>query len=74
MAVTEASARADVAELLYLEPGELDDGLNLFDAGLDSVRMLTLVERWREHGVEVSFVDLAEHPTFGQWWALLSDA
>lgn len=74
MKLTEADARADVAELLFLNAGELADDADLFDAGLDSVRMMTLVERWREAGAEVSFVDLAERPTFAQWWALLSDA
>jgi bifunctional isochorismate lyase/aryl carrier protein len=39
---------------------------------LDSIRILTLVERWREAGVPVSFVELAESPTVAAWWTLLS--
>jgi bifunctional isochorismate lyase/aryl carrier protein len=63
--------RADVAELLFLEPDELAGSENLFEAGLDSVRLLGLVERWRAHGATVGFADLAERPTVSAWWALL---
>ncbi|HEY2576961.1 MAG TPA: phosphopantetheine-binding protein [Streptosporangiaceae bacterium] len=63
--------RADVAELLYEDPGDVDDTADLLASGLDSVRILTLVERWREAGVQVSFVELAESPTLAAWWMLL---
>jgi aryl carrier-like protein len=65
------SVRADIAELLYLEPEEVSDSENLFEAGLDSVRLLGLVERWRDHGATIGFVDLAEQPTLTAWWTLL---
>ena len=43
--------RADIAEMVYDEPEniELDD--NLMDLGLDSMRVMTLVERWDKKGV-----------------------
>jgi bifunctional isochorismate lyase/aryl carrier protein len=63
--------RSDVAEQLYLEPDELSESENLFTAGLDSVRLLGLVERWRELGAAVTFADLAEQPTLDAWWPLL---
>lgn len=66
------AVRADVAEQLFLEPHEVTGTENLFDAGMDSVRMLELVERWRAGGAAVVFADLAERPTLDQWWALLS--
>ncbi|RJL31016.1 isochorismatase [Bailinhaonella thermotolerans] len=44
---------------------------NLVDWGLDSIRLMTLVERWREEGVEVAFEDLAENPTLTGWAELL---
>ncbi len=64
--------RADVAELLYQEPADVADTVDLVESGLDSVRVLTLVERWREAGVRISFVELAESPTVAAWWTLLS--
>lgn len=63
--------RADIAAQLYLEPEELSETANLFDEGMDSVGLLELLARWREHGAEVSFTDLAEAPTLQAWWTML---
>ena len=63
--------RADVAELLYEDPAEINDEENLLDWGLDSVRIMSLVERWRTKGVEVTFADLAERPSLAEWWTVL---
>ncbi len=65
--------RADVAELLYQDPAEIADTADLVESGLDSIRIMTLVERWRQDaGVRISFVELAESPTVAAWWTLLS--
>ncbi|NNN31116.1 phosphopantetheine attachment domain protein [Streptomyces sp. S3(2020)] len=66
------SFRADLAECLFLEPGEVDLEDSPLDAGLDSLRIVTLLERWQAAGAEVTFVELAERTTFAQWWQLLS--
>ena len=66
--------RADVAEVLYLTPGEIEDDTHLIDQGLDSVRLMTLVERWRADGADIEFVDLADlaaEPTVMRWSRLL---
>ncbi|GAB3143228.1 hypothetical protein GCM10027290_19280 [Micromonospora sonneratiae] len=65
------TVRAQVLAVLD-EPVGDDD--NLLDAGLDSVRLMTLVERWQSDGREVSFLDLAEQPTIAGFAALLADA
>jgi aryl carrier-like protein len=72
MKLTEKTVRADVAELLHLLPDEAADDDNLFEFGLDSIRLLTLVEQWRSRGAEVSFVELAEQPTLAHWLTLLA--
>lgn len=64
--------RADVAEVLLLEPAEVDETADLLNEGLDSIRILTLVERWRDAGAEVSFKQLAEETTLVAWWRVLS--
>jgi bifunctional isochorismate lyase/aryl carrier protein len=64
--------RADVAALLHVDSDEVCEGDNLFESGLDSIRLLTLLEKWREAGVVVSFVELAEHPTLADWSRLLT--
>lgn len=63
--------RSDVAELLQEPAAALRDNDNLLERGLDSIRLMTLVERWRSQGVELSFVELAERPTLAGWHALL---
>lgn len=39
--------RADIAELLGCDPDGIAPDENLVDLGLDSVRIMVLVERWR---------------------------
>ncbi|GAA0536600.1 hypothetical protein GCM10011581_23550 [Saccharopolyspora subtropica] len=69
--LTLEDVRAQVAELLFEDPTELTDDENLVDWGLDSVRIMTLVEKWRKLGVRITFADLAERPTLADWWAVL---
>ncbi|MFG3039214.1 phosphopantetheine-binding protein [Streptomyces sp. NPDC048330] len=61
----------DVADLLYVEVGEIDPDESLIDQGLDSIRLMALVETWRGDGAEAGFVELAERPTLRAWAALL---
>lgn len=60
--------RADVAALIDMEPGELADDVNLFDVGLDSIRLMSLIERWKP--APLGFADFAETPTLSAWTAL----
>ncbi|HEV2780404.1 MAG TPA: phosphopantetheine-binding protein [Actinophytocola sp.] len=62
--------RADVAEVLHLDEVPADQ--NLFEIGLDSIRLMTLLERWRAVGAEVTFLELAERPTLDGWLPLLT--
>ncbi|MFI6408170.1 phosphopantetheine-binding protein [Streptomyces sp. NPDC050548] len=64
--------RADLAEFLYQRPDDVDLEEHPLHAGLDSLRITTLAERWRETGVDVTFLELAECTSFAQWWQLLS--
>lgn len=64
--------RADVADSLGEDPADIPIDENLVDYGIDSVRIMTLLERWRrEHGVEAAFADLAEKPAIEAWAPLL---
>ncbi|WP_028311813.1 isochorismatase family protein [Derxia gummosa] len=60
--------RAEVAALLDLPSDELGADDNLLDAGLDSIRLMALVERWRAAGAAgLEFVHLAAAPTLARW-------
>ncbi|GGZ61343.1 hypothetical protein GCM10010387_63610 [Streptomyces inusitatus] len=63
----------DVAEMLYVETEDVDVAENLLDQGLDSIRLMTLVENWRTDGARISFVELAERPTLKEWAELLNN-
>ncbi|MDL4770556.1 MULTISPECIES: phosphopantetheine-binding protein [Thermomonosporaceae] len=69
---TRDELRSDVAGLLDLDPAELGFEDDLIDAGLDSIRVMMLIERWRDRGAEIGFAELAETPTLAGWHALLS--
>ncbi|MBV9791385.1 MAG: isochorismatase family protein, partial [Chloroflexi bacterium] len=63
---------ADLADVLDEPDLALDADTNLIDLGLDSIRIMSLIERWRRDGVEVSFMELIDRPTLGEWWQLLA--
>ena len=71
-AVSREQLRADVAELLMESATAIGEDENLLERGMDSIRLMSLVERWRQHGTEVSFVELAEKPTLTDWYSLLA--
>ncbi|GAA1514668.1 phosphopantetheine-binding protein [Nocardioides humi] len=54
---------ADLAAAARLEIHEIDGEDTLFDLGIDSVRLMALVERWRGAGADIEFSELAENPT-----------
>ena len=64
--------RADVADALGEPPSDIGDADDLLDRGLDSIRLMSLVERWRGEGAEIGFIDLAETPTLEAWSRLLT--
>lgn len=67
--------RADVADLLGLDPAEVEADADLLDLGLDSMRIMSLVERWRAAGATgLEFADLAEQPRLDRWTELVAGA
>lgn len=64
--------RREVADLLGVPAGQLAADVSLPEQGLDSIRLMTLVERWRARGAGVTFADLAERPTLTAWGELLA--
>lgn len=57
---------ADPAEFAGVAEGTAD--VDLLDVGLDSVRMMTLIERWRARGSGADFVEFAEDPSLQEWF------
>lgn len=65
--------RDAVVEILGEEPAAISDEENLFEAGLDSVALLRLVNRLRRSGLQVTFADLAREPTIAAWDRLVDN-
>ncbi|MFF2141524.1 phosphopantetheine-binding protein [Kitasatospora sp. NPDC058190] len=66
--------RAEVADLLGEDPADIPLDENLADWGLDSIRLMSLADRWRAEGAEVTFVQLAARPAIEAWAGLLGAA
>lgn len=65
--------RRDIATILEdPEVLTLASDEDLLDLGIDSMRMMTLVTRWNERGIEVGFVELVEEPTLDDWLQLVT--
>ncbi|ANI92287.1 phosphopantetheine-binding protein [Dietzia timorensis] len=67
MALSEQRIIDDVAQILEVDADTISRETALADAGLDSLRMVMLVENWRSEGNEVDFQELISLPTLGQW-------
>lgn len=59
--------RADVARLLEVNVDTIGVATSLFDVGLDSVRLMTLIEQWRGKGYDADLLELADVPTIEAW-------
>lgn len=69
--LTREAVIADIATALDQPPESISDELNLLDEGLDSIRIMGLVERWRSAGaVDVDFPILAADPSVANWVAV----
>lgn len=55
-------------------PGQKDfeDNQNLLKLGLDSLKIMRLVNQWRKHGIRIPYGSLMENPTLENWWKLIS--
>lgn len=71
-ALTLDTMRADIARIIGEDPSEIGDEDSLIDLGLDSIRVMTLIQRWGEQGVKLDFAQLAEKPTLAHWWSVAS--
>jgi len=70
--LTPERLREHLAEVLDTPLSDVAADENLLDLGMDSIRLMNLVERFNRDGVQTTFVELAENPTLEHWYALLT--
>jgi aryl carrier-like protein len=69
--LTRETVIGDIATALDQPRSSISDEMNLLDEGLDSIRIMGLVERWRSAGApDVDFPTLAADPTVSAWVAV----
>lgn len=66
--------RAEVAEILEEDLSGIDPDENLLEYGMDSVRLMILLERWQGEGLDIDFAGLVETPTLAGWTSLFAVA
>lgn len=69
--LTLETMKQDIASSLMLPLSEVGEADNLIHLGLDSIRLMTLVEKWRAAGASINFLDLAETVTLQEWWKMI---
>ena len=67
-----AQLQRQIAQALQIHPDDFEASDNLMDVGLDSIRLMSLLDQWRNAGANVDFIDLADTPTVNDWSSLLS--
>lgn len=72
MSLTQDKMRADIAEALEIAPEEITAEANLFDLGLDSMRLMSLVMGWQDEAEDADLSEIWEHQTFAGWWAVVA--
>ncbi len=70
--MTLMSLRQDVANILQVTANEIDPDDNLIDWGLDSIRLMALVNEWKRFNPELEFSDLAENVNLREWLKIIT--
>ncbi|WP_459076330.1 AMP-binding protein, partial [Streptomyces mangrovi] len=72
-ALTLESMREDVARSVGVTPSAIGDEDDLVYHGLDSIRLMQLVNQWQLDSLSLKFADFAERPVLAAWWKLVTD-
>ncbi|URN13797.1 hypothetical protein LUW77_27645 [Streptomyces radiopugnans] len=72
-ALTLESMREDVARSVGVAPSAISDEDDLVYHGLDSIRLMQLVNQWQLDALSLKFADFAERPVLAAWWKLVTD-
>lgn len=71
-AVQPVDLREELTALLGVALGPDDEDANLFELGLQSLQLMTLVNRLNRSGAGVDFTEMAQDPRLRSWEALLT--
>jgi mycobactin phenyloxazoline synthetase len=66
--ITRETLRTLIATRLDIPPAEIPDDTDLVTLGMNSLELMTVVNRLRRQGVSVTYDALATQPTLDAWW------
>lgn len=66
--------RKEIADTIGISPGEISGQDNLYDFGLDSMRLVRLILQWEKRGLTARFFTLAEKSTLEELFNTLHGA
>jgi bifunctional isochorismate lyase/aryl carrier protein len=70
-----ADLEAYIAKMLNVPLEDLSGYQDsLLDFGIDSVQIMGFVEQLQNAGINVSFIQMAEHVTLPSWWAFIESS
>lgn len=64
--------KQQLSAAMELPAEQIDGQQDLLLSGLDSMRLVALLERWQSAGVTVALADLMADPCLNSWWQLLA--
>ncbi|MBD1583978.1 isochorismatase family protein [Pseudoalteromonas sp. S16_S37] len=67
-----AALQQVVASVLNIDVEEVDPEENLLYLGLDSIRVMTLLDQWRAQGIDITLAQLAEGTSINDWYEIMS--
>ncbi len=71
LSISLQSMKQDIAKILLVDADDVDPNENLTYLGLDSIRAMTLVDKWRSQGTNITFESLMKTVTLQQWWEII---
>lgn len=71
LVLSEQEFIADLADFLYVDEEEVRTAERVTDVGLDSVRLPTLVRRWKAQGINIGLEALMRDVSMQHWKKML---
>ena len=72
--LTRETLREWIAARLDIPTTEVRCEANLFAHGMDSLEVMTIVNRLRRQGIVVTYQAFAAEPTLDKWWQVITEA
>ncbi|MBV8994171.1 MAG: hypothetical protein JO287_10840 [Pseudonocardiales bacterium] len=72
--VTRQTLQTLIATRLDISLAEITGDTNLITLGMNSLEIMTIVNRLRRHGIPATYEQLATQPTLDAWWKAITTA